>query len=329
MQETGTATATTVVKDRRRLGASEIEVSALGVGVWSWGDKGLWGYGKAYTVQDIKEAYRASLDAGIDLFDTAEVYGGGRSERLLGRCIRWAGAPVVVASKFAPLPYRLSTKALLTALDASLERLGVDRIDLYQVHWPYSLLPIEGLMERMAEAVKAGKIRAVGVSNYSAGQMLAAHRALARQGIPLASNQVHYSLLHRKPETNNVLDTCRRLDVALIAYSPLAQGVLTGKYSGDSAAQVSLQRRLTPLIRQANRPETVELIEILQEIATDRGKTPGQVAINWLLCQDHLVIPIPGAKNGRQAEQNAEVLGWRLSEEECVQIDRASLPWLR
>ncbi|HWE62758.1 MAG TPA: aldo/keto reductase [Chloroflexota bacterium] len=315
--------------DTRALGASGIVVSALGVGAWAWGDRGYWGYGKSYTIEDIKQAYKVSVDAGITLFDTAEIYGRGRSERLLGRCIRWDGRPVVVASKFAPLPYRLSPRSLLKALDASLERLGMDHIDLYQVHWPYTLLSIDDLMEMMAQALKSGKIRAVGVSNYSAGQMLQAQRVLARHGVPLASNQVQYSLLHRAPEVNHVLDTCRRLNVALIAYSPLAQGVLTGKYTGEDAGAVPLRRWRSGLMRQAQRPQTRQLVATLKQIAEARGKTPGQVAINWLICKDTLVIPIPGAKTANQARQNAGALGWRLETEEVRRLDEASLHWRR
>jgi aryl-alcohol dehydrogenase-like predicted oxidoreductase len=313
--------------DTRQLGASGIIVSALGVGVWAWGDRGLWGYGKNYTVQDIKDAYRTSVDAGLNFFDTAEIYGDGRSERLLGRCIKWDGRPVVVASKFAPLPYRLTPRSLLKALDASLERFGLDNIDLYQVHWPYSVLPIDGLMEMMAQAFRHEKIRAVGVSNYSAEQMERAQSALARHAIPLAANQVHYSLMHRAPEANGVLDACRRLGAALIAYSPLAQGVLTGKYTGAGATPITLRRRFTGLMREANTPETQQLIVALKQLAEARDKTPGQVALNWLLCKDELVIPIPGAKTGNQARQNAGALGWRLAPEEVHRLDEASQPW--
>lgn len=315
------------LSERRVLGGSGIAVSALGVGVWAWGDRGMWGYGKGYTVRDVQAAYRTSVDAGLDFFDTAEIYGRGRSERLLGRCIRWDGRAVVVASKFAPLPRRLRTRSLLSALDASLDRLGLDHVDLYQVHWPYSVLPIDGLMEMLAAAYHSGKIRAVGVSNYSAAQMERARRALARHDIPLASNQVNYSLMHRAPETNGVLDACRRMNVALIAYSPLAQGVLTGKYTGAGARSLPWRRRLSGPMRAANAPETRQLVRALREIATARGATPAQVALNWLLCRDDLLIPIPGAKSGDQARQNAGALGWRLSPEDARRLDEASRRW--
>src|SRR5579859_4587949 len=238
--------------DQRSLGASGLIVPALGIGIWSWGDKTIWGYGGSYTRDDITQAYHSCLDAGLNFFDTAEMYGSGESERLLGECRREDGRPIIVASKFAPPLSRFSrtrssARSLLKALDNSLARLGIECIDLYQIHFPSPLLKIDDLMDVLAEAARAGKIRAVGVSNYSASQMRQAHARLARYNIPLASNQVHYSLLHRYPETNGVLDACRELDVALIAYSPLEQGVLTGKYR-SGAISSPLSRRLVQVI---------------------------------------------------------------------------------
>src|SRR5579859_1960219 len=198
--------------DQRTLGASGLVVPALGIGIWSWGDKNIWGYGQSYTHDDITRAYRTCLDAGLNFFDTAEMYGSGESERLLGECHQADSRPIVIASKFAPPLMRFSrtrasARSLLKALDDSLLRLGVECIDLYQIHFPSPLLKIDDLMDVLAEAVQAGKVRAVGVSNYSASMMRQAHSRLASHGIPLASNQVHYSLLHRYPETNGVLET--------------------------------------------------------------------------------------------------------------------------
>ena len=315
--------------DQRHLGASGIAVSPLGVGVWSWGDKTFWGYGKDYTREDISLAYKACQDAGLNFFDTAEMYGRGESERILGECIREDGRPVVIASKFAPLPNRFSARSLLKALDASLERLNVKTIDLYQIHWPYTFLSVDALMDALAEAVRAGKVRAVGVSNYGADLMMRAHDRLARHDIPLASNQVHYNLLHRKPEKNGALDVCRELNVALIAYSPLEQGLLTGKYRIVAGQGISVtgQRRFTRSFRASQRRKIEPLLQTMEEIARAHDKTMGQVALNWLLLKDELIIPIPGAKNVRQATENAGALGWRLSREEFEKIDAASQPF--
>jgi len=315
--------------DQRHLGASGIAVSPLGVGVWSWGDKTFWGYGKDYTREDVSQAYKVCQDAGLNFFDTAEMYGRGESERILGECIREDGRPVVIASKFAPLPNRFSSRSLLKALDASLERLNVKTIDLYQIHWPYTFLSVDALMDALAEAVRSGKVRAVGVSNYGADLMRRAHARLARHDIPLASNQVHYNLLHRKPEKNGVLDVCRELNVALIAYSPLEQGLLTGKYRivAGQTISVSGQRRFSRSFRASQLRKIEPLLQTMEEIAKAHGKAMGQVALNWLLLKDELIVPIPGAKNVKQASENAGAIGWRLTREEFERIDVASQPF--
>ena len=315
--------------DQRHLGASGIVVPPMGVGVWSWGDKSFWGYGQDYTREDVTHAYKACLDTGLNFFDTAEMYGRGESERILGECMREDGRPVIIASKFAPLPNRLSARSLLKALDASLERLNVKTIDLYQIHWPYSFIGVDALMDALAEAVRSGKVRAVGVSNYSADLMRRAHARLARHDIPLASNQVHYNLLDRKPEKNGVLDACRELNTALIAYSPLGQGLLTGKYRifAWQAISVTGPRRFTPAFRTSQRRKIEPLLQTMENIAKAHSKTIGQVALNWLLSKDECIIPIPGANNVRQASENAGATGWRLSSEEFKQLDLASQPF--
>lgn len=316
--------------DQRQLGASSIVVPALGVGIWSWGDKNFWGYEQGYTREDVLQAYRTCLDAGLNFFDTAEIYGQGESERLLGECMRQDKRPIIIASKFAPFPTRLSARTLLTALDASLERLGVSSIDLYQIHWPYTLLKINDLMDMLAQAYRQGKIRAVGVSNYSAEQMRLAHARLARHDIPLASNQVHYNLLHRNPESNGVLAACRELNVALIAYSPLEQGLLTGKFrpSNPQATQFMGMRRFRSSFSTSQRNKMEPLLQVMQTIAQTHEKTIGQVALNWLVAKDSCIIPIPGAKNARQASENAGAIGWEMTPQEHRQIDQASQAWL-
>src|SRR5215208_3613376 len=208
--------------------AEELKVAPLGGGPCAKKSTRLWGYGKKYNRSDVGKAFRASMAQGIILFDTAEMYGNGASERIIGEILReggFEGTPVI-ATKFAPLPYRISAKSLLRAVDKSLERLGIETIDLYQIHFPNPIFKIDSLMDALAEAVKAGKVRPVGVSNYGADQMKRAHDRLASHGVSLASNQVEYSLLHRAPETNGVLEASRELGVTLIAYSPIAKGLL-------------------------------------------------------------------------------------------------------
>ncbi len=305
---------------QRFLGASGLEVSALGVGTNKWGAR------RAKDDTQIFQAFQAALDGGLTLFDTAEVYNRGESERLLGECISRDKRPVVLASKFAPLASRLSPHALMDALDASLSRLGVDTIDLYHIHWPYSFLRIDALMDMMALAVRIGKVRAVGVSNYNAAQMRQAAARLARYGIPLASNEVHYSLLHRQPETNGVLAACRELNVALIAYQPLEGGLLKNQEPVSTPAASGRLERL-PRPGKARQEHLTALQGTLGEIARGRGKTASQVALNWLLCRDEHVIPIPGSTNARHAAENAETLNWQLTDEEFAAIDQASQFW--
>jgi aryl-alcohol dehydrogenase-like predicted oxidoreductase len=307
--------------------ADELNIAPLGVGAWAWGTTRLWGYGKEYDRSDVGKAFRASMAEGVTLVDTAEMYGNGASERIIGEILReggFEGTPVI-ATKFAPLPYRFSAKSLLDAVDKSLERLGIETIDLYQIHFPNPIFKISSLMDALAETVKAGKVRRVGVSNYGADQMKRAHDRLASYGVSLASNQVEYSLLRRAPETNGVLEASRDLDMTLIAYSPIAKGLLTGKY-GPGDRPVGLVRRMGRAFSEQNLKKIEPVVNILREIGEAHNKQPAQVALNWLITQGN-VFPIPGAKNEIQARQNAGALGWEMNSEEAEKLHLATLGW--
>ncbi len=307
--------------------ADALDVAPLGVGAWAWGSTRLWGYGRGYDRSDVGRAFRASMAEGVTLVDTAEVYANGASERIVGEILReggFEGTPVV-ATKFAPLPYRLSARSLLAAVDKSLGRLGTETIDLYQIHFPSPILRINALMDALAETVRAGKVRRVGVSNYGADEMRRAHDRLASHGVSLASNQVEYSLLQRAPETNGVLEASRDLGVTLIAYSPIAQGLLTGKY-GPGDRPPGLVRRVGRAFGEQNLKRIEPVVDILHEIGEVHDKRPAQVALNWLITQRG-AFPIPGAKNERQARQNAGALGWRLTGEEAEKLELATLGW--
>jgi aryl-alcohol dehydrogenase-like predicted oxidoreductase len=301
------------------LGATGIEIPELGVGVWQWGDASFWGSGREYGATDIRAAFDVCMARGLDFFDTAEVYGSGASERNLGAFVRAGGRPAVVASKFFPYPWRLRSPSILAAAHASLQRLGLERIDLYQIHWPYPPRSVETWMEGLAAAAGEGLIRAAGVSNYNVSQTRRAHAALARRGLPLASNQVRFSLLDRGPERSGLLEACRELNVTLIAYSPLAQGFLTGKYTRLHPMRGLRSARLGgPSYAQLDR-----LVGLLREIGSGHeGRTPAQVALNWVLCKG--AVPIPGAKTAQQAEENAGAVGWRLTPEEVSALDSAT-----
>lgn len=306
--------------------AEDLGVEPLGVGAWAWGTKRIWGYGQEYGRKEVGEAFRASVENGVSFVDTAEIYGNGESERIIGEVMREGGfaREPVIATKFAPLPYRLSPRSILDALDASLLRLGVPTIDLYQIHFNSPIPNKNGLLDALAEAVHEGKVRHVGVSNYSADATYRAYERLARHGVKLASNQVQYSLLHRKPETNGVLEACRDLGVTLIAYSPIAQGLLTGKYAPGNKPSGML-RRFGSAFRESNLKKVEPVVQILREIGAAHEREPAQVALNWLVRKG--TMPIPGAKDAKQARQNAASLGWEMTDEESGRLDLATLGW--
>ena len=316
--------------DHATLGRSSLRVPRLGVGAMTWGDAhGLArlhpaksAYGGAHGYEEERRALEASLEAGVNLFDTAAMYSGGASERRLGQLAK--GTDALVASKF-PAGFRFRAEDFPRELEASLTRLQRSSIDLYQHHFPTRRVSVPHLMEQLADAVDAGTVNAVGVSNYSAQQLHQAHAALAERGIPLASNQVEYSLLHRRPETNGVLNACRELGVTLIAYTPLAGGLLTGKYSSQNRPGGPL-RRILPRYRRAALDAVQPVIRLLTEIGERYAKTPSQVALRWLI-ENPLVLPIPGAKNGRQARVNAGALAFSLTPNEVDALSRATLAW--
>ena len=290
----------------------------MGLGAWQWGDRIVWGYGQTHTDKEIRESFDASLALGIRFVDTAEIYGSGYSERLLGQFLKETDQPVLVATKFFPMPWRLTKGFIPRALKGSLERLGLESVDLYQIHWPSPLMTPETMMEGMVECVQRKLTRTVGVSNFGEKRMIRAYTTLARHGIPLASNQVHYSLLSREVEKNGTLARCKELGIRLIAYSPLEKGLLSGKYSLENPP---------PGVRGSQYAEMLKklppILKLMQEIGLNHGdKTIGQVALNWLICKG--ALPIPGAKNIKQAEQNAGGAGWRMTEEEVSKLDEAT-----
>jgi len=302
-----------------RLSPALPAIQPLGLGTWQWGDRLVWGYGRHYHDPDLQATFRAAVDRGITLFDTAELYGWGRSERLLGQFNRERGRPAVIATKFMPYPWRLDRGALRRALQGSLRRLHRDRVELYQLHWPVPPRSLETWADALAEVLHEGLVGAVGVSNCDARQVERAVHALAARGYELATHQVEYSLLQRRIERNGVLESCRRLGVTVIAHSPLGMGLLAGRASAahpPGGWRGQRYRRLGPARVDA-------LVSLLGEIgAAHDGATPAQVALNWLICQG--VVPIPGAHSAEQARQNAGALGWRLTADELARLDQAS-----
>ncbi|XP_068656880.1 uncharacterized oxidoreductase At1g06690, chloroplastic-like [Aristolochia californica] len=314
-------------EDKIKLGGSDLKVSKLGIGAWAWGDTGYWNDSQwdDNKLNAAKAAFNASLDSGITLVDTAEVYGekwlnsgAVNSETLIGRFIadRKEKGPteVAIATKFAPLPWRLGRRSVLPALQNSLSRLGLSSVELYQLHWP-GIWGNDGYIDGLGDAVEKGLVKAVGVSNYNEQSLRKAYNQLKKRGIPLASNQVNYSLIYRAPEENGVKATCDELGVTLIAYSPMAQGVLTGKYTAKNPPSGPRGKIYTPEVLTQLEP----MFSRIKEIAQKYGKTSTQVVLNWLVCQDN-VLPIPGAKTAEQATEFGGALGWRLTNDEIAEL---------
>jgi aryl-alcohol dehydrogenase-like predicted oxidoreductase len=319
------AEGTPQASDLVSLGDSGVSIPPLGVGTWAWGDKGTWGmggYDSSYSEDTIDEAWRASIDAGVVLFDTAEVYGRGESERIIGRLLARDPAQrecVVIASKFMPAPWKLAvTNALTAAAEASRERLGVERIDLYQIHGPISLRSHAALADALAEAHQRGLVGAVGVSNYSVKETRSMDAALRARGLRLASNQIEYSLLRTMPESVGLLACCRELGVVPLAYSPIGQGRLTGKYSAANPPPKSRTFSNHPMVRV-----DAVVAELRRTGSAHGDKTPSQVALAWIIAKG--AVPIPGAKNRAQAEENAGALGWSLSDEDVAALDAVAM----
>lgn len=307
------------------LGKTGLTVPPLCLGTWAWGDKLFWNYGDNYGEEQLQAAFTTAVDAGVTFFDTAEVYGLGLSEQFLGKFIKQTSQKVQIATKFGPLPWRWDGKSVSEALTESLKRLQLERIELYQVHWPFTFfLSQETLMNTLADEVQKGRIGAIGVSNYSASEMRNVHKILSARGIPLAVNQVRYSLLTRQIESNEILQTARELGVTILAYSPLAQGLLTGKYT--TSYQPTGARSIDPRFSQDGLNKIAPVLSLLQKIGNKYDRTPAQVALNWLIAQGN-VIPIAGVKNPEQVKQNVGALGWNMTKDEFDEIDQITQPW--
>jgi len=312
-----TTEASDPITERRALGSSGLRLSPVGLGTWAWGSRYVWGYGKAYSMPDLEAAWRASIDSGVNWVDTAEVYGSGESEQIIGRLLEGTREEVHVATKFFPL--RLTPRAARRAAERSIRRLGVDAIDLYQVHWPNPLHPIGSTMREMERLVREGKVRHVGVSNFGPARLRAAMEAMSREEV--VSDQVHYNLLQRRPEASGLVEMARREGVAIIAYSPLAQGVLTDKYGPGMPRPGGMRKFMRKFSKR--RLECVRpLVAELRAIGQVQGRTTSQVALAWLL-RDPNVLVIPGAKGAEQAHLNALAARTAVPEGALGRIERA------
>jgi len=300
----------------KQLGKSGIKISSVGLGTWQWGSRE-WGWGRTHGKQQVIEAVDKALELGINLVDTAEVYGGGKSEELLGEAIKGHRDEVVIASKVWPL--NLSSGRIMRAADRSARRLGVDVIDLYQIHWPNPIFPIRNTMKTMKKLVQLGKVRSVGISNFSLNGTKAAKEALLP--LDLASNQVKYNLLERDIETN-LLRYAQSSEITVIAYSPLAGSLLTGRYT-PGVRPATLIQAVNPKFSSRNLTQLSSLLAVLSRIGTAHNRTPSQVALNWLISKPN-VVAIPGTKNATHVADTAGAADWHLTETETAELESAA-----
>jgi aryl-alcohol dehydrogenase-like predicted oxidoreductase len=290
-----------------------VRLSAIGLGTWQFGSTE-WGYGRDYANREAGEILKRAMELGVNLIDTAEVYGLGRSERIVGQAIRGRREEVFLATKLFPigLPFQVERRAR-----ASARRLGVDRLDLYQLHWPGLLFPPGMTMPRMSRLLDSRLVGHVGVSNHSLAQWWAAERAL---GGPVLSNQVPFSLAVRAPEYE-LLPWAQRQGRLIIAYSPLAQGLLSGKYQASPPRNFRRGRRA---FSAASRQRLQPLIDALGEIGARHGATSSQVALAWLIRKPN-VVAIPGASNVRQLEENVAAADVELGDDDDARLTALSL----
>lgn len=306
-----------------------LQISPMGFGTWAWGNQFLWGYSKDMDFE-LQEVFNFMVAHGINLFDTADSYGtgalNGRSEQLLGQFVREvpvsdaARSNVCIATKLAAYPWRLTSGQMVKACQGSLKRLGAEQAAIGQLHWSasrYAPFQERALWDGLIAIYEQGLVQAVGVSNYGPKQLEKIHRYLDDRGVPLASAQVQYSLLSKGPDQAATLELCRDLGIAVIAYSPLGLGMLTGKYSADE-----LPKGPRGLLFRQILPGIAPLLHTMRQIATVRKKTVSQVAINWCICQG--TVPIPGAKTMNQAKDNIGALGWRLTTNEVAALSAAA-----
>jgi len=311
----------------RRLGKTDLEITPIGLGAMEFsGGKGPFKYFLAavpYETQD--EVIKVALDGGMNWVDTAEIYGSGESERAVARGLKAAGVTpgeVLITTKWMPVARR--AKSMRGSAKKSTERLAPYSIDLYLVHRPESLSSVDTQMDEMAKLVDEGVIRAVGVSNFSASRMIKAHEALAERGLPLVANQMHFSLVKRKIETNGVLDAAKELGITIIAYTPLGMGSLTGHLHRNPELLQEMPRfRRRRVGRQLEK--TKPLIDALETIASEHEATVAQIVLNWTVnYHGETIVAIPGSSKTYQAEQNAGAMRISLTREQMETISNLS-----
>ncbi|MDO9256024.1 MAG: aldo/keto reductase [Bacteroidales bacterium] len=313
----------------RSLGKSDLMITPIGLGCWQF-SKQLNMAGKFWPkLEDdlINQIVKTSLEGGINWFDTAEIYGNGASEKALSKALTDIGkkpGEIMIATKWWPM-FRTASSILKT-IDQRIEALSPFPIDLYQVHQPWGFSTVKSEMDAMAKLVKANKIRYVGVSNFSAAKMRSAWEALQKQGIQLVSNQVRYNLLDRKIESNGIMQTAKELGISIIAYSPLAQGLVTGKFHENPELLKNIgMRKYSSQFKTAGLEKSRPLIKNIEELAIKYNVSTSQVALNWLInFHGETVFAIPGATKESHATHNTGTMNFRLADEDLYLLDKKS-----
>ncbi len=287
-------------------------MSVIGLGTWQFGSRE-WGYGGEYATREAGKIVDRALELGINVIDTAEIYGPWRSERIVGQALRGRRESAFIATKLFPigLPFMVEGRAR-----GSLRRLGVDNVDLYQQHWPSVMFPPRSTMPRFRRLMDSGLIRHAGVSNHSLAQWQACDEAL---GGPVLSNQVRFSLVHPEPD-RDLVPWAQRNGRIVIAYSPLGQGALSGTYRDRAPTNF---RRFRSEFSDSARRRREPLIDALAEIGARHDATPSQVALAWLI-QKPNVVAIPGASSVKQVEENARAADVMLSDGDIKRLDTLS-----
>jgi aryl-alcohol dehydrogenase-like predicted oxidoreductase len=306
--------------EKRRLGSSGLQVSAIGLGCM--GMSGV--YGTADEAESVATIHRA-VELGVDFLDSSDMYGAGHNEELLGRALKGIRDRVVLTTKFGhvvgpdgrPVGVNGRPEYVAQACDRSLRRLRVDVIDVYYQHRVDPQVPIEETVGAMARLVEAGKVRFLGLSEASAATLRRAVRVH-----PIAALQTEYSLWYREPELE-LLPTCRELGITYVAYAPLGRGLLTGGVRTLDNLEEIDNRRNHPRFQGENLDRNLELVRRVQEMAAEKGCSPAQLAIAWVLAQGDELVPIPGTKRRRYLEENLGALDVQLSAEELRRLDEA------
>ncbi len=302
-----------------RLGRDGLKISRIGLGTWQFSEA--WG---VLEYERAREIISKALEMGINFFDTAMVYGGGRSEEFIGRAFEELGVKrdeVVIATKI-PGDF-LSPIDVFKSVDVSLRRLRTSYIDLLQLHWPpcWHNHPTCQYMRALERLVKLGKVRYLGVSNYPIALLEEARSCLST--IDFVSMQYRYNLLERQAEIE-LIPYAEKNNMVFLPWSPLAKGAVTGKYTPENIPEFKDVRNRDPVFHPENFNKAWPAIKLLIEIAEKYGKTPAQIALNWMIMYSDNIVPIPGAKNPKQVEDNANSVGWRLSYEDWRRIDDAT-----